>query len=204
MSNVSFVFRTVVLSLAGSVLVFLGVGQLLADEWTVSTTRVVPAQLSQVAGPVVDMSQWEQWCDLNPPLGNPTTREVRGDPGEAGQQIVWSGPLGRAVITLDAVTPEGVEYRLEFGVGTGAAEGSFRAGGKLTGSIRWVAQDDGIAVTWSEHGDLPTLIERWSKWFGALQEKVRQIQRASLSSLEEHVLSHRAAAPAEPDGDTDK
>lgn len=196
MSNVSFVFRTVVLSLAGSVLVFLGVGQLLADEWTVATTRVMAASSAQVAAPVVDMSRWEDWCDLNPPLGNPTTREVRGAPGEAGQQIEWRGPLGRAVITLDAVTPGGVDYRLEFGLGSGSEDGVFRAGGKLSGSIRWEPRDGEVAVTWTEHGSLPTLIERWSKWFGALQEKVRQIQRASLSALEEHVTAS-SAVPAD-------
>lgn len=201
MSNVSFVFRTVVFSLAGSVLVFLGVGQLLADEWTVSTTRVMRAAPAQVAAPVVDMSRWADWCDLNPPLGNPTTREVRGGAGEAGQQIEWRGPLGAAVITLDAVATDGVDYRLEFGLGAGTTEGSFRAGGKLTGEIRWVEQGDEVAVTWTERGSLPTLIERWSKWFGALQEKVRQIQRASLSSLEEYVASAATARPDDAGGD---
>ena len=32
-----------------------------------------------------------------------------------------------------------------------------------------------------------SLIERWSNWFGALQDKIHQIQRASLESLAQHL-----------------
>ena len=193
MSNAKFVLRTIVLSLAGSVLVFFGVGQVLASEWTVSTTRVIPASAEQVAGPVVDMKRWADWVALEFPLGNPTTREVRGEAGQAGQQILWSGPLGKAAVTLDAVTSDGVDYRIQYGFGSGAEEGTFRAGGKFLGSIRWQADGDGVAVTWSEHGEMGSLIERWSNWFGALQDKVHQIQRASLESLAQHLDSVEAA-----------
>lgn len=187
MSNAKFVLRTIVLSLAGSVLVFVGVGQVLASEWTVSTTRVIPVSAQQVSAPVVDMTRWADWIALEFPLGNPTTREVRGEAGQAGQQILWSGPLGKAAVTLDAVTADGVDYRIQYGFGSGEEEGTFRAGGKFTGSIQWQADGDGVAVTWSEHGEMGSLIERWSNWFGALQDKVHQIQRASLESLAQHL-----------------
>ena len=193
MSNAKFVLRTIVLSLAGSVLVFVGVGQVLASEWTVSTTRVIPVSAQQVSAPVVDMNRWADWIALEFPLGNPTTREVRGEPGQAGQQILWSGPLGKAAVTLDAVTADGVDYRIQYGFGSGEEEGTFRAGGKFLGSIQWKADGDGVAVTWSEHGEMGSLIERWSNWFGALQDKVHQIQRASLESLAQHLDAVEAA-----------
>jgi len=193
MSNAKFVLRTIVLSLAGSVLVFVGVGQVLASEWTVSTTRVIPVSAQQVSAPVVDMNRWADWIALEFPLGNPTTREVRGEPGQAGQQILWSGPLGKAAVTLDAVTADGVDYRIQYGFGSGEEEGTFRAGGKFLGSIQWQADGDGVAVTWSEHGEMGSLIERWSNWFGALQDKVHQIQRASLESLAQHLDAVEAA-----------
>ena len=187
MSNAKFVLRTIVLSLAGSVLVFVGVGQVLASEWTVSTTRVIPVSAQQVSAPIVDMTRWADWIALEFPLGNPTTREVRGEAGQAGQQILWSGPLGKAAVTLDAVTADGVDYRIQYGFGSGQEEGTFRAGGKFLGSIRWQAEGDGVAVTWSEHGEMGSLIERWSNWFGALQDKIHQIQRASRESLAQHL-----------------
>lgn len=193
MSNAKFVLRTIVLSLAGSVLVFVGVGQVLASEWTVSTTRVIPVSAQQVAAPVVDMNRWADWMALEFPLGNPTTREVRGEAGQAGQQILWSGPLGKAAVTLDAVTADGVDYRIQYGFGSGEEEGTFRAGGKFVGSIQWQVEGDGVAVTWSEHGDMGSLIERWSNWFGALQDKVHQIQRTSLESLAQHLDTVEAA-----------
>lgn len=183
MSNVSFVFRAVVFSLAGSVLVFLGVGQVLASEWTVSTTHVMQADRDGVAAVVQDLRRWEEWSSLEFPLGNPTERAVSGEAGAAGQEAVWSGPLGNAAVTFDAVTPNSIEYRIGFILQGG------EVGGKYTGSITWEPRDGALAVTWTERGELNTLIERWSNWFGALQVKVQQIQQASLLSLEQFMRS---------------
>jgi len=180
MSNSKFVFRTIVLALAGSVLVFLGVGSILADEWTVSTTRTMPVSAAQVAGPIQDLDAWAKWSSIDFQLGNPTERRYTGEAGKPGQESMWGGPLGQAVVTLDAVTDEGVEYR----IGYVYREGN--VGGKFSGSIRWQATADGVEVSWTEHGKLGSLIERWTNWFGALQDKVQQIQRASLAGLEEH------------------
>lgn len=183
MSNTKFLLRTLVLSIAGSVLVFLGVGQVLASEWTVSTTHVVQAKDGAVAALVQDLRRWEDWSSLQFPLGNPTERAVSGAPGAVGQEAVWSGPLGKAAVTFDAVTPRSIEYRIGFVLQGGSV------GGQFTGSIAWESRDDGVAVTWTEHGEMSTLIERWSNWFGALQFKVQQIQQASLLSLEQFLLT---------------
>ncbi|MEC9046910.1 MAG: SRPBCC family protein [Planctomycetota bacterium] len=181
MSNSKFVLRAVVLSLAGTVLVFLGVGQVLADEWTVATTHVVSSDEARVAAAVKDLRRWQEWSSLEFPLGNPTERQVSGESGAVGQEVVWSGPLGKAAVTFDAVTPRSIEYRIGFVLQGG------NVGGKYTGSIAWEPRDDGVAVTWTEHGKMSSLVERWSNWFGALQDKVQQIQQASLLSLDNHL-----------------
>jgi hypothetical protein len=86
-------------------------------------------------------------------------------------------------VTFDAVTPRSIEYRIGLVLQGGSV------GGQFTGSIAWESRDDGVAVTWTEHGEMSTLIERWSNWFGALQFKVQQIQQASLLSLEQFLLT---------------
>ena len=190
MSNVNFVIRSLVFALAGSVLVFLGVGQILADSWTVSTTRSMPLKPAQIASAVQRLDEWSKWSSVDFQLGNPTTQEVTGEPGKPGQEAVWSGPLGKAVVTLDGVREDGVEYRIGFLYARG------NVGGKFSGNIRWVPTADGVEVTWTEEGRLGSLIERWTNWFGALQDKVQQIQSASLQGLEEHARQQVAGAGA--------
>ena len=182
MSKIQFVLRAVVFSLAGSVLVFLSVGQVLADEWMVETTRVMRVAPSRLAENVADLDRWPSWSSIDFQLGNPTTRSMKGSPGVVGQESIWSGPLGKAVVTLDAITAAGVEYRIGYIYEQG------NVGGKFAGSISWRELDgDQVAVTWRERGELASLIERWANWFGALQQKVQQIQRASLAGLEERL-----------------
>ena len=120
-----------VLSLAGTVLVFLGVGQVLANEWTVATTHVVSSDEPHVAAAVQDLRRWQEWSSLEFPLGNPTERLVSGESGAVGQEVLWSGPLGKAAVTFDAVTPRSIEYRIGFVLQGG------NVGGKYTGSIAW-------------------------------------------------------------------
>ncbi|MEC7726766.1 MAG: SRPBCC family protein, partial [Planctomycetota bacterium] len=136
---------------------------------------------ARVAAAVKDLRRWQEWSSLEFPLGNPTERQVSGESGAVGQEVVWSGPLGKAAVTFDAVTPRSIEYRIGFVLQGG------NVGGKYTGSIAWEPRDDGVAVTWTEHGKMSSLVERWSNWFGALQDKVQQIQQASLLSLDNHL-----------------
>ena len=191
MSNTQFVIRAIVFSLAGSVLVFLGVGQLLTDEWTVSTTKRMSVSPEAVAGAVKDLRRWDEWSAMKFTLGSPTRRSYEGEKGAPGQVEIWTGPLGRATVTLDAVTESGVDYRILFGTGTGEEAGTFKAGGKFTGSIRWEEADSAVDVTWTERGQLSSTIQRWSSWFGALQLKVQTVQRASLHGLSD-MLSEEA------------
>ena len=107
MSNTQFVIRAIVFSLAGSVLVFLGVGQLLTDEWTVSTTKRMSVSPEAVAGAVKDLRRWDEWSAMKFTLGSPTRRSYEGEKGAPGQVEIWTGPLGRATVTLDAVTASG-------------------------------------------------------------------------------------------------
>ena len=192
MSNTKFVLRTIVLALGGSVLVFYLVGLALADQWLVSTTRTIPVPAAQLAEKVVDLRQWPTWSAVDFQLGNPTKREFQGEAGKPNQIATWRGPKGIATVLLTRVAESDVDYSIGFKFGP---EGE-TFGGKFTGTISWNQQGNDTEVTWSEHGKLINLLQRWSNWFGALQVKVAQVQRASLAGLEEHL--RRGADNSQP------
>ena len=198
MSNTKYVLRTVVLALAGSVLVFLLVGLVLADKWQVTTTRTIPAQAALLTPKLVDLRSWPEWSEVKFVLGNPTTREFSGEAGQADQRGTWRGPQGIATVVLTRIEDGLVEYAIGYKYGPDGD--SF--GGRFTGSITWQAQGDATVVTWIENGELVNLLQRWSNWFGALQDKVGQVQRASLAGLEEDLRRSRekgaAAKPGMP------
>lgn len=198
MSNTKFVLRTIVLALGGSVLVFYLVGLALADQWLVSTTRTIPTPAAQLAEKVVDLRQWPTWSAVDFQLGNPTKREFQGEAGKPNQIATWRGPKGIATVLLTRVAESDVDYSIGFKFGP---EGE-TFGGKFTGTISWNQQGNDTEVTWSEHGKLINLLQRWSNWFGALQVKVAQVQRASLAGLEEH-LRRGADNSQPPKNDTD-
>ncbi len=191
MSNTKFVLRTVVLALGGSVLVFFLVGLALADQWLVTTTRTIPAPATQLVDKIIDLRQWPTWSAVDFQLGNPTKREFQGEAGKADQSATWRGPKGIATVLLTRIDENDVDYAIGFKFGP---EGE-TFGGKFTGTISWRQEGDETVVTWSEHGQLINLLQRWSNWFGALQVKVAQVQRASLAGLEEHV--RRSAGKAQ-------
>jgi len=195
MSNTSFVIRTVVLAIAGSVLVFLLVGLMLADSWQVKTTRTIRAPAAVIADKVTDLGAWADWCALDFRLGNPTERAVVGAKGTTEQVATWSGPLGVATVKLTRVDANAVDYLI--GYKYGPDDQSF--GGKFAGTIEWApdAEDgaDATAVTWVENGELTNLVQRWSNWFGALQDKVQQVQRSSLAGLDENIRRGKDKAP---------
>lgn len=185
MSTPKFVLRTVVLTLAASVLVFLGVGMILADQWQIVTYRTIPAPAAPLVARIVDLDSWQQWSAVDVDLGAPTERSYEGEAGQPGQKVAWRGPMGEAQLLLTGVADDGVDYAFAFRTGP---EGS-RSGGRLAGTIRWRPADgeDGTVVVWTENGKLGSLMERWANWFGALQEVVKQQQGASLAGLEESV-----------------
>lgn len=181
--STKFALRTIALALAGSVLVFLLVGQLLADHWEVASARTVAAPPAAIAPLVRDLGRWADWSAVDFELGMPTARRVVGEPGAVGQRAVWQGPMGEATLALTAVADDRVDYEIRYRL----AGDDGAVGGALTGHVAWAADGDGCRVTWTERGELTNLIQRWSHWFGALQEKVRQVQGASLSGLEQRL-----------------
>lgn len=178
------VVQVVVLTLAGVILMVLGIGQLLADQWQVETTRTLPGPPAHVAALVSDLGSWQRWSDMKVNLGPQTKREVEGLPGTVGQRIAWTGVKGRATLTLTAVAPDAIEYEYGYEV-AGAPRG--------TGRIAWAADGAGCRVTWRDGGRWRDLWGRWAGWFGALQERTRQVHSASLTGLE---LELRGGPPA--------
>jgi len=194
MSNTKYILRAVVFALAGSVLVFLLVGMILADRWQVVTTRSIPATVEVIRAKVTDLRAWPDWSALDFRLGNPTEQEVTGVAGTSGQVLTWRGPMGVAMLELTTVEQAHVDYTINYKYGPD--EQSF--GGRFTGTIDWQASEGATSITWTENGELDNLIQRWSNWFGALQDKVKQVQGSSLAGLAENLrrAEDRAAGDA--------
>ena len=103
MSNTIYVLRATVLALASSVLVFLGVGSILANSWKVTTTRTIPASPARIAAKLVDLREWPVWSEVDFELGNPTTRKFEGVAGAPEQTATWRGPMGIATVLLTRI-----------------------------------------------------------------------------------------------------
>lgn len=188
MSTPRIVFRAVVFSLAGLVLVVLGVGQLLAKEWRVETVRTLKAPAERVGARVGDLGTWASWSAMEMNVGPQTARQVVGPPG-AGQRIEWAGPRGTAVLTATAVDATSLDYTVGFRVADAPPLGR--------GRVAWRAVGGDCEVRWLDQGVYDNVMLRWFGWFGALQEKVKQIQGASLESLEQE-LEREAGAGSTP------
>ena len=80
-----------VLALAGMVLVYLGVGAILANEWQVDATRTVAVSAEEVGALVRDFRNWKKWSSMEARLGPQTTLEVTGEAGTVGHRMTWSG-----------------------------------------------------------------------------------------------------------------
>jgi hypothetical protein len=189
MSTARSMLRSLVLSLAGMVLVYLGVGSILADQWHVDTTRTVAASAEQVGALVRDFSSWKKWSTMEAQLGPQTTLEVTGEPGAVGQRMKWSGNQGLATLTMYAVAPGAVEYQFH---SQGPEETQLLLRGK--GRVEWVADGSGCRVHWHDEARWDSLAGRWIGWFGALQERVKEIQGTSLAGIE-RVVSESKQSP---------
>lgn len=186
MSNVQFVFKVTALSVAGFVLVGVGVGQLLADRWTVATTRVLRAKSDRVMAAIGDLAGWQDWYAAQVDLGNPTRCEVLGTAGTVGHALRWSGPRGEASLTLQKVTvgADGAGA-IDYDYGTMAANGG--PANRGTGRVMFAPSGDGCSVTWIDGGVWDGLMGRWWGWFGALQDRCKQIQISTLEGLQQHL-----------------
>ncbi len=171
-----------VLALAGMVLVYFGVGCILADTWRVDTTRTVRASPEQVAGLVRDFRSWAKWSSVEVTLGPQTTREVTGEPGTVGHRIAWSGNQGKAMLTISTVAPGGIDYDFH---SQGPQDSQLLPRGK--GRVEWVPDTGGCRVHWHDESTVDSLPGRWFLWFGALQERVREMQGTSLSAMEQAI-----------------
>ncbi|MBX3464076.1 MAG: SRPBCC family protein [Planctomycetes bacterium] len=187
MSTPRLVFRALVFALAGMVVVFVAVGYLLAGEWHVESQREIGAPPARIAALVGDLSSWATWAAMEPNLGPPTTRSVLGAAGTEGHALRWSGPRGTATLTLRQVAADGIVYDF-VGEGPERAPMQWRANGRIT----WTASAGGTAVRWYDEGHWDSLPGRWIGWFGAMQERARQIQTTSLAGLAEAVEANPA------------
>lgn len=181
MANASMFFKVMVLTLAAMILVYLGVGQMLASSWTVETSRTVRAAPAAVAALVQDLDSWKGWCAADANLGEPTVRTVTGNKGQPGQRIVWTGPKGEASLTITALGAGSIEYSYSHRqLGPQPVE---RVLG--TGAVRWTAEGQHTLLQWRDGGTWDSLPGKWVGWFGALQQRYQQVQGSSLVALEQ-------------------
>ncbi|MCA8967151.1 MAG: SRPBCC family protein [Planctomycetes bacterium] len=173
------VFKTLVLTMAGTILVYYGVGAILANEWVVETSRSVTAPPAKVAAVLGDFATWKDWSQMDANLGPETQREVSGAPGTVGHAITWRGGQGLARLQLVEVTPASIRYEFTRQL---PGEQELLLSGR--GQVSWVPEGTGSKVTWRDEGKWDSMPGRWIGWFGALQERMRQIQNSSLEGLE--------------------
>jgi Polyketide cyclase / dehydrase and lipid transport len=190
MTNTGLFFKVMVLTLAATILVYLGVGQLLAASWTVETARTLAASPAAVGAKIQDLASWQGWCAADANLGEPTVRTVTGTPGTVGQRIVWTGPKGEASLLVTALSPNSLEYR--YGHRQGGPEPAERVLG--TGAVSWEAEGAVTRLRWRDGGDWDSLPGKWVGWFGALQQRYQQVQGSSLVALEQLLTTPPPAA----------
>ena len=188
-SSTAFVFKAMVLSMAGMVAVFLGVGMVLASSWEVASKRTLQADPLLVKELLGDLRTWSRWYAVQPNLGSPTKSEVLGQPGTVGQQLVWSGPLGVARLVLVKVDADGLQFeqRLE----PAASQGEVLSRGYV--GLNWQAEGNNCVLRWRDGAKWDNLMLRWFGWFGALQDGCKTVQSASLEALQRELEASRPA-----------
>lgn len=172
-------FKTLVLTMAGTIVVYYGVGLILANDWHVETTRTIAQPVEKVAPVLTDFGTWKDWSLMDANLGPQTRREVSGTPGTVGHAISWFGAQGSAQLALTQVQLGSLHYEFSRQLPDEATP-LVRGQGILT----WQADGTGCKVTWRDEGSWDSMPGRWIGWFGALQERMRQIQSSSLEGLE--------------------
>ncbi len=178
MSTTRVVLAALVFSLAGMVLVYLGVGYLLVDKWHVESDRVIDAPAPRVAALLVDLSTWGQWSSMDANLGPQTRRSVFGEPGIVGHGLKWSGSQGVATLTLRAVTPDKIAYEFH-GEGPDRQPLQWHS----SGSVEWHEVAGKCHLHWHDEGHWDSIAGRWFGWFGVLQQRAQEIQSTSFEGL---------------------
>lgn len=192
MSAPLYVFKVTAVTLAATILFGLVVSMNLQDRWEVATVRTIQCKPERLAAVLGDLSTWERWYAAKVDLGNPTKATVEGAPGTVGHALVWTGPMGKASLKFTSVAPGALTYDYVVVIGGG------EKGGQGTGSVRYAAAGDGSTVTWTDGGVWDGMLARWFGWFGALQERCKQIHNGSFTQLQ--VYLDEQAKPAPGDG----
>ena len=190
MSTPRVMFKAMVFACVGMVLVYFGVGVILADEWHVDSARTIQVPPAKVAALVQDFGTWHDWSSMEADLGPQTQRTVTGTAGTAAHRITWSGSQGVAMLTIAAAGPDFVAYDFH-AQGPGEDQPVWRGRGR----IEWSPDGAGCRVRWHDESRWDSLPGRWIGWFGALQERVRQIQGTSLEGLEQALGDRGTPAP---------
>ena len=191
MSAPLYVFKVTAVTLAATILFGLVVSMNLQDRWEVATVRTIQCKPDRLAAVLGDLSTWERWYAAKVDLGNPTKATVEGAPGTVGHALVWTGPKGKASLSFTSVAPGSIVY--DYGVVISDGQ----KGGRGTGSVRYAAAGEGCTVTWTDGGSWDGIVARWFGWFGALQERCKQIQAASLVDLQVYLEEQAKAAPGD-------
>ncbi len=193
MSAPLYVFKVTAVTLAATILFGLVISMNLQDRWEVTTVRTIKTKPERLAAVLGDLSTWDRWYAAKVDLGNPTKATVEGTPGTVGHALVWTGPMGKASLTFTSVAPGAIGY--DYGVVVSDGQ----KGGRGTGSVRYTAAGDSCTVTWIDGGVWDGMLARWFGWFGALQERCKQIHSASFTELQVY-LDEQAKAAAGGDG----
>jgi len=189
MNATAAMLRVLLFTMLAMLAVYFGVGYLLlASEWQEETTRTLDATPERVAAVVRDLHTWERWAGVDCNLGPQTAKTVEGAPATVGHRLVWTGPKGKATLTLIAVADDRVEYRFHY-----EWEGQTAPPARDSGVIEWSAEGGGCRVRWRDRGEWQSLAGRWVGWFGALQQRMKQVQVASLEGLQNELRSKPAA-----------
>ncbi|HRV82001.1 MAG TPA: SRPBCC family protein [Planctomycetota bacterium] len=151
-----FVFALVLL-----VLVSYLVGFFLPQTYEVSRSVVIDAPMADIHAKVDDLHTWIVWSDFKPPADTETESTYEGPEKGPGSAWHWGGlgDIKPAKLTILTSHPDhGITYSLDMD------------GGRVqtTGDVRYEATPEGVRVTISNKGELPT---PWSRYFAFLADK---------------------------------
>ena len=179
--------RLFLVALVGVIMVFVGVSALLPDGWTVQSSQSMPASKERVVAMFADFNGWTRWSPIASTKRTDTEVSIEGEPGQVGHQLRWLSGPSEAVLRLQRVDEDGVDY--EFLSRINPDEELLPYG---AGQIVVTPEGDGSRVTWSESGRVGGYLHRWFVWFGAQQKTQEQFQEASLANLR-HELENLGA-----------
>ena len=170
--------RLFLVALVGVLMVFVGVSALLPEGWTVQSSQTMPADKERVVAMFADFNGWKRWSPIASTGRSDTEIFVEGEPGQVGHQLRWISGPSEALLRLERVGVDGVDYQFLSRINP---EEEMQPYGQ--GQILVTSEGDGSRVTWRENGTVGGYLHRWFVWFGAQQKTQQQFQEASLTNL---------------------